>query len=162
MGRTVDALMKHSLLKNAKKGFGIMEVLVAIAVLGFLYVAVNNLQSGNRDTLLRIRGRDGAVEVAQQVIDSLSRVGIATLSKKDTISIPQISRTWKGQPGVVQHDMTVNYSAQVVLSPDSTFKSKSASAYDTVSHVFAKRLDVTVSWPFKSSTQSISVSRIVR
>jgi prepilin-type N-terminal cleavage/methylation domain-containing protein len=154
--------MKHSLLKNAKKGFGIMEVLVAIAVLGFLYVAVNNLQSGNRDTLLRIRGRDGAVEVAQQVIDSLSRVGIATLSKKDTISIPQISRTWKGQPGVVQHDMTVNYSAQVVLSPDSTFKSKSASAYDTVSHVFAKRLDVTVSWPFKSSTQSISVSRIVR
>jgi prepilin-type N-terminal cleavage/methylation domain-containing protein len=162
MGRTVGALMKHSLLKNAKKGFGIMEVLVAIAVLGFLYVAVNNLQSGNRDTLLRIRGRDGAVEVAQQVIDSLSRVGIATLSKKDTISIPQISRTWKGQPGVVQHDMTVNYSAQVVLSPDSTFKSKSASAYDTVSHVFAKRLDVTVSWPFKSSTQSISVSRIVR
>ena len=154
--------MKHSLLKNAKKGFGIMEVLVAIAVLGFLYVAVNNLQSGNRDTLLRIRGRDGAVEVAQQVIDSLSRVGISTLSKKDTISIPQISRTWKGQPGVVQHDMTVNYSAQVVLSPDSTFKSKSASAYDTVSHVFAKRLDVTVSWPFKSSTQSISVSRIVR
>lgn len=162
MGRTVGALMKHSLLKNAKKGFGIMEVLVAIAVLGFLYVAVNNLQSGNRDTLLRIRGRDGAVEVAQQVIDSLSRVGISTLSKKDTISIPQISRTWKGQPGVVQHDMTVNYSAQVVLSPDSTFKSKSASAYDTVSHVFAKRLDVTVSWPFKSSTQSISVSRIVR
>lgn len=145
-----------------KGGFGIMEVLVAIVVLGFLYVAVNNLQSGNRDTLLRIRGRDGALEVAQQVIDSLSRVGIATLSSHDTISIPEISRTWKGQPGIVQHDMTVNYSAQVILSPDSTFKAKSASAYDTVSHVFAKRLDVTVSWPFKSSTQSVSVSRIVR
>ncbi len=154
--------MEKSRILARKGGFGIMEVLVAIAVLGFLYVAVNNLQSGNRDTLLRIRGRDGAVEVAQQVIDSLSRVGIATLSKKDTISIPEISRTWKGQPGIIQHDMTVNYSAQVVLSPDSTFKSKSVSAYDTVSHVFAKRLDVTVSWPFKSSTQSVSVSRIVR
>ncbi len=139
-----------------------MEVLVAIAVLGFLYVAVNNLQSGNREALLRIRGRDGAVEVAEQVIDSLSRIGIASLSQRDTISIPKISRTWKGQPGVIQHDMTVNYSATVVLSPDSTFKAKSASAYDTVSHVFAKRLDVTVSWPFKSSTQSISVSRIIR
>ncbi len=153
--------MEKSILAR-KGGFGIMEVLVAIAVLGFLYIAVNNLQSGNRDTLLRIRGRDGAVEVAEQVIDSLSRVGISSLSSYDTISIPEISRTWKGQPGMVQHDMTVNYSAQVILSPDSTFKAKSASAYDTVSHVFAKRLDVTVSWPFKSSTQSVSVSRIVR
>ncbi len=153
--------MEKSILAR-KGGFGIMEVLVAIAVLGFLYIAVNNLQSGNRDTLLRIRGRDGAVEVAEQVIDSLSRVGISSLSSYDTISIPEISRTWKGQPGMVQHDMTVNYSAQVILSPDSTFKAKSASAYDTVSHVFAKRLDVTVSWQFKSSTQSVSVSRIVR
>lgn len=153
--------MEKSILAR-KDGFGIMEVLVAIAVLGFLYIAVNNLQSGNRDTLLRIRGRDGAVEVAEQVIDSLSRVGISSLSSYDTISIPEISRTWKGQPGMVQHDMTVNYSAQVILSPDSTFKAKSASAYDTVSHVFAKRLDVTVSWPFKNSTQSVSVSRIVR
>ena len=54
-----------------KRGFGIVEVLVAAAVLGFLYMAVLNLQSGNRDALLRIRGRDGATEVAQNIIDSL-------------------------------------------------------------------------------------------
>ena len=53
-----------------KRGFGIVEVLVAAAVLGFLYVAVLNLQSGNRESLLRIRGRDGATEVAQNIIDS--------------------------------------------------------------------------------------------
>ena len=56
--------------QNGKKGFGIVEVLVSIAVLGFLYAALNHLQTGNRDALLRIRGRDGAIDVAQQVIDS--------------------------------------------------------------------------------------------
>ena len=50
------------LLKN-KKGFGIVEILVAAAVLGFMYMAVLNLQGGNHDALLRIRGRDGAIEV---------------------------------------------------------------------------------------------------
>ena len=54
-----------------KSGFGIVEVLVAAAVLGFLYVALLNLQGGNHDALLRIRGRDGATEVAQNLIDSL-------------------------------------------------------------------------------------------
>ena len=38
-----------------KRGFGIVEVLIAAAVLGFLYTALLNLQSGNRDALLRIR-----------------------------------------------------------------------------------------------------------
>lgn len=153
--------MERSKLLAKKDGFGIMEVLVAIAVLGFLYVALNNLQSGNRETLLRIRGRDGAVEVAQEVIDSLSRTGLASL-KSDTVQFDDISRTWKGQPGIVEHDMTVNYSAMVVVSHDSVFTASDSSEYDKVSHVFAKRIDVTVSWPFKSSTQSISISRIIR
>lgn len=146
---------------SEKKGIGIMEVLVAIAVLGFLLVAVNNLQSGNRETLLRIRGRDGAVEVAQQVIDSLGRTGLASL-KSDTVRFDDLSRTWRGQPGVVPHDMTVRYSAFAVVSPDSVFTASDSSDYDKVSHVFAKRIDVTVSWPFKNSTQSISISRIIR
>ena len=63
-----------------KSGFGIVEVLIAAAVLGFLYMALLNLQSGNREALLRIRGRDGATEVAQNLIDSLGSLGIARLS----------------------------------------------------------------------------------
>lgn len=145
---------------RSKRGFGIMEVLVAIAVLGFLYMAVNRLQSGNRENLLRIRGRDGAIEVAQQVIDSLGQVGVTSIP--DSLKIDSIERSWKGQPGVVAHTMTVYYSAKVVASPDSMFTASARSDYDSVAHVFAKRLDVTVSWPFKSSTQSISISRIVR
>lgn len=154
--------MRNFWKRNGKKGIGIMEVLVSIVVLGFLYVAVLNLQSGNRDTLLRIRGRDGAIEVAQQVIDSLGRVGLASLGDDTTITISDIRRTWRGQPGAIAHDMTVSYNAVVAISPDSSFRASVLSNYDTVSHVYAKRLDVTVSWPFKNSTPSISISRIVR
>ena len=92
--------------QNGKKGFGIVEVLVSIAVLGFLYAALNHLQTGNRDALLRIRGRDGAIEVAQQVIDSLNNMGLALL-REDTIRFDGISRTWRGHPGLISHDMTV-------------------------------------------------------
>ena len=90
---------REKIAKVAKKGFGIIEVLIAIAVLGFLYVALNHLQTGNRDTLLRIRGRDGAIEVAQQVVDSLSSLGISSLTSGSTITIDTITRTWKGKPG---------------------------------------------------------------
>ena len=49
-------------LKN-KKGFGIVEILVAAAVLGFMYMAILNMHGGNHDALLRIRGRDGAIGI---------------------------------------------------------------------------------------------------
>lgn len=147
--------------QNGKKGFGIVEVLVSIAVLGFLYAALNHLQTGNRDALLRIRGRDGAIEVAQQVIDSLNNMGLALL-REDTIRFEGISRTWRGQPGLISHDMTVEYSALVLASPDSSFLASDSSDYENVSHVYAKRVLITVSWPFKNSLQSIQLSRIIR
>jgi type II secretory pathway pseudopilin PulG len=154
-----------------KRGFGIVEVLVAAAVLGFLYVAVLNLQSGNRESLLRIRGRDGATEVAQNIIDSLKSIGLASLSDEKLtdasgeiapIKINGIKRTWKAQPGTIQYDMTVTYDATVIVSRDSLYTAKSGSQYDSASHMFAKRLDVKVSWPFKNSIQSINVSGVIR
>jgi type II secretory pathway pseudopilin PulG len=153
---------REKFAKVAKKGFGIIEVLIAIAALGFLYMALNHLQTGNRDTLLRIRGRDGAIEVAQQVMDSLSSVGISSLTSGSTITIDTITRTWKGKPGSEQYEMQVKYSTKVEVGPDSLFTRKDTTAYDTTSHVYAKRLDVTVSWKFKDTDQSISVSRIIQ
>ncbi len=156
-----------------KKAFGIMEVLVAALVLGILYTAVLNLQGGNREALIRIRGRDGATEVAQYLIDSLNNVGIAAftddvIGKKEDdnslnpIIIKNIKRTWKGQPGTIQHDISVNYDAEINLSNDTVFKAEAFSAYDTVQHIFAKKINVKVSWKFKNSTQSINLSGIIR
>lgn len=176
--------------QQAKRGFGIVEVLIAAVVLGFLYMAVLNLQSGNRDALLRIRGRDGATEVAQNLIDSLGALGIANLSdekliangeggltlaktvsgesKPDTI---KVTRKWEGQPGIVQNTMTVEYKAVVTVSPNADYQSNNTTQFTqnatedsekNISHVYAKRLDVKVSWNFKNSIQSITVSGVIR
>ena len=156
---------------RGKRGFGIVEVLIAAAVLGFLYMAVLNLQSGNRDALLRIRGRDGATEVAQNLIDSLGALGLASLSDdklKDgegnikPIEINNIERIWKGQPGAIEHDMKVVYNAKVTVSPDDDYAVQNSTTLQSVKHVYAKRLDVKVSWQFKNSTQSITVSGVIR
>lgn len=161
---------------GSKRGFGIVEVLIAAAVLGFLYMAVLNLQGSNREALLRIRGRDGATEVAQNLIDSLSALGIANLADKNlpktaegttnyVIPIDTVTRSWLGQPGAVTNTMTVKYWAEVTVSPDANYIAKTSSKLlgeDSVEHVYAKRLDVKVYWKFKSTTQSITVSGVIR
>ena len=185
---------KYSVAKpstRGKRGFGIVEVLIAAAVLGFLYMAVMNLQSGNRDALLRIRGRDGATEVAQQIIDTLSARGIAELSDDKLVSCGtgcltlaktdgagtlepdtiKVIREWEGQPGILTNKMKVEYKAVVTVSSDADYLSSNKTQYSenasetsekTVAHVYAKRLDVKVNWDFKNSTQSITISGVIR
>lgn len=163
-------------LKN-KQGFGIVEALIAAAVLGFMYMAILNLQGGNHDALLRIRGRDGATEVAQNLIDSLGALGIASLTddklmgadgSMHPIEVHNIVREWKGQPGAFTNTMKVVYDAEITVSPDAEYMAKTgsmfltASAADSLAHVYAKRLDVKVSWHFKNSIQSITVSGVIR
>jgi type II secretory pathway pseudopilin PulG len=157
---------------RAKRGFGIVEVLVAAVVLGFLYMAVLNLQGSNHDSLLRIRGRDGATEVAQNIIDSLGALGLANLSDNKlagadgsvdyTIVLEPITKTWEAQPGAVTNTITVVYNAEVTVSPDADYSASAGSLLGTSTHVYAKRLDVKVSWRFKNTTQSITVSGVVR
>lgn len=151
----------------SKKGFGIMEVLVAAVVLGFLYMALLHLQLGNRETLLRIRGRDGAVEVAQNVMDSLRTVGLAGLTDcvktgGDDDCVITIEKKWDRGERVGGGSASIQYEAQVRFAPDDQYRAKSKSQYDSVAHIYAKRVEVTVSWPFKGSTQSIDVSGVIR
>lgn len=190
-----------------KRGIGIIEVIVAALVLGILYAAISNLQKGNREALLRIRGRDGATEVAQNIIDSLSALGLASFSDENLIACGSsepncftlakvengqlvadhitVTRTWEGQPGLKDNTMTVNYTVDVKFSSDNdvdpvnnkfSYKAQAGSFLllqdpektcdddetNCATHVFAKRIEVTVSWPFKSTRQSISVSGVIR
>ena len=175
MAKGCKKLFGNANLQKRKRGFGITEVLVAAAVLGFMYMAVMNMHGGNHDALLRIRARDGATEVAQNLIDSLGALGLARFSDdkldKDEsgnvkpITIDSILRTWSGQPGAVTNTIRVYYNAEIRLSNDAEFTSKNSSMLlgdAGVSHVYAKRLDVKVSWQFKNSTQSITVSGVIR
>ncbi|MCF0215343.1 MAG: prepilin-type N-terminal cleavage/methylation domain-containing protein [Fibrobacteraceae bacterium] len=158
-------------LKN-KKGFGIVEVLVSALVLGFLLVALLNLQVGNREALLRIRGRDGAVDVAQKVLDSLQQKGVAYLetakNENNIIVFENLQRSWVGQPGVVAHTMTINYRAEILVSNDDSHHEVSPeSQYITATNtstvrVYAKDVLVKVYWKYKDTEQSIQVSGVIK
>jgi hypothetical protein len=163
-----------------------MEIIVAAMVLGILYMGVSNLQKGNREALLRIRGRDGAITVAQNVIDNLGATGLANFSddrllknndngKLYVTDFPpvgtkvndttlQVTRTWLGLPGIIQNTMKVDYFVVVSVTPDTTYDAKTISLYrpDTIFHTFAKSLDVKVGWKFKGADQSITVSGVIR
>ena len=88
--------------------------------------------------------------------------------KPDTI---KVNRKWRGQPGIIENTMAVDYDVVVKVSPDTAYMAKTTSKYlemdnDTIRHVYAKRLDVKVLWCFKCSNsepnQSITVSGVVK
>lgn len=157
--------------RRRKAGFGIIEILISAAVLGFLIVALNILQTNNRDSILRIRTRDGAVSVSQEILDSLSSVGVASLQQPADGSkiILHKSREWMGQPGIYSHKMTVDYTVRLGISNDDDYKEGDASErgankshYHTTQHVYAKKVDIEVEWTYKGTPHSINLSTILR
>ena len=58
--------------------------------------------------------------------------------------------------------ITVKYSTELTVKPDSMYFSKDSSALFKVERTYAKNVNVKVSWPFKNSIQSISISGVVR
>lgn len=163
-------------LIKSKKGFGITEVLISAVVLGLLYMAILHMQTGNREALLRIRGRDGAIEVAQQVIDSLNRIGIASIPDPTSVASgdehikegnyvwewDDISRSWDRGEKVGGGQSTIQYTPTVTVSPTTDYTAISESNLESVQHVYAKQVNVQVSWQFKGSTQSINMSTVIR
>lgn len=151
-------------IKRSKAGFGIAEILIAAAVLGFLLVALNNLQMSNRESVLRFRSRDAAMEISQQVLDSLSAIGVAALHGDGNTNVITLNKRkeWKGTPGIIETTSKMDYKVTVVISPDSVFQNREVSKFDTTRHVFARRLDVNVEWVHKGTPFSINVTGMVR
>jgi len=142
---------------TSRKGFGLLEVLLSALVLGFLLVGLNILQKGNREAVLRIRSRDAAQIIAQNFMDSLSRIGISSVltgSTKDSIE-------WKGKNGEISSKIT--YTIDANISDEETLKSVERSEYDTNNvHIPAKKVELKVSWQFKNTTFSINEERILK
>jgi prepilin-type N-terminal cleavage/methylation domain-containing protein len=146
-----------SKLSLSKKGFGLLEVMAAAVVLGFLIVGLTRLQSGHREAVMRIRARDAAQIVAQQFIDSLSSIGISSIttgsSKKDY--------EWQGnQKAASGITSKVTYTINADITEART--SVESSNLTTETHTMAKKVNLNVSWKFKGSDQSISLSRIIK
>jgi len=150
-----------------KKGFGLLEVMIASVVLGFLLIGLNLLQKGNREAVIRIRTRDAAQIIAQNFIDSLSRLGISSIDTTDNNGLKKtVSYEWKGNNEKItdKRNYDINYKIKPVKDLNSIESSDYARARgtgDTVS-VSAKKVDLTVSWPFKNTTLKIKEERIIK
>jgi len=154
-----------------KKGFGLLEVLIASVVLGFLIVGLTKLQTGNRESILRVRARDAASIIAQEVIDSVSALGSASVEigtrecgNNGANDLCRL-RVFKGAAG----DVTTNYKVKVAVTKDQSQEVGNTNTSDyiaagflSVARPFAKRLEVTVNWDFKKSTQSINMSTVIQ
>lgn len=151
-----------------KNGFGLLEVLISAVVLGFLIVGLNNLQKGNREGVLRVRARDAANSIAQEVIDSLAALGPASV-QAGSYSIPK-KREFDGGAGKLEMSYNIQFSvndAPTSQTADETDYMKALALNPTlnklsIKHQFAKQIDVTVSWTFKNSGQSINMSTVIR
>jgi len=172
--------MKIAKYFASRNGFGLLEVMAAAVLLGFLIVGLTKLQTGNRESILRVRARDAASIIAQEVIDSISALGSASVkigkrecSNNDT-DLCRL-RIFKGAAG----DIAMNYKVMVDITEDQSQKvgNNSEPGYLTsnyikatsssgdalkVERLFAKRLEVTVNWDFKKTTQSINMSTVIR
>ncbi|MCQ2103298.1 MAG: hypothetical protein MJY98_08765 [Fibrobacter sp.] len=118
----------------------------------------------NRESVIRTRSRDAAVEISQEVLDSLSAIGVAALHGDNNTNVITITkrREWKSTPGPVETTSTMDYTVRVTISPDEEYQNKEISKFDTTRHVYARRLDVNVEWKFKGTPVSINVTGIVR
>ena len=150
-------------VRRRKAGFGIVEILISSLVLGFMIVALNLLQTSNRDAIIRIRTRDGAVAVSQEVLDSLSAVGVASLQMPADGNkiVLHRKREWEGKPGVYGHKMAVDYTVRIGISNDADYQEQNASYYRTTQHVYAKKVDIEVEWTYKGTPHSISMSTVL-
>jgi prepilin-type N-terminal cleavage/methylation domain-containing protein len=162
-----------------KKGFGLIEVLISAVVLGFLIVALNRLQLGNREAILRIRTRDAANMIAQHVLDSLGAVGINSLliGEDGKIINEDIDDPAKGRDyvfGGKDDESTMKFYVKV----DYLSSSNPNDLIDGTQHEnestpltegnlepspqFARNVQATVSWRFRNSVQSIKMSKVLR
>jgi len=155
-------------IQNRKSGFGLMEVLAAAVVLGFLIVGLTQLQKGNREAVLRIRARDVAQTIATDVIDSLKRLGFNSISITQEPIQNEIEKTFEGAVGHSKILYRVNIN--ITENQDDIRKSEeqtaltraNSSSSNELAYDFARIVDVSVEWEFKNSTQSIQISEVIK
>jgi prepilin-type N-terminal cleavage/methylation domain-containing protein len=151
-----------------KKGFGLIEVMIAAVVLGFLIVGLTRLQMGNRETILRVRDRDAANFIAQHVLDSISALGKNAFIKNEC----------KGTDEIIVHEADdyeykfegkdigeSNKGYKVVVScvigaenNEADYTTDFKSRTEIISHSLKAR----VSWKHRDSEQAITIVRVVK
>jgi len=165
---------------NKKSGFGLIEVMAAAVVLGFLIVGLNILQKGNREGVLRVRARDAANFVAQHVLDSIASMGMKAMEKNLQAGCPDPLKAnliycdpnyvyyFEGKPQMDKKtDATkvkTEYTVEIFIHEGNASKSSDESTFFESNRInkYSQSLEAIVSWKHKNSTQSISMAKVVQ
>jgi len=124
-------LVSENEIQKSKKGFSLIEIVLAIAIFTFSFLAVLHTQYQATHEVAFNRSLNSATQVGERIADSLEALGI-NMVPEDTL--PMIN-------------MSVNnrdYEVEVVVTPSLT-KSET-SAQGTIVRTVAKRADIQVKW----------------
>lgn len=139
----------ESQMKSKKAGFGLMEVVASMAILGIMFTAVLYLQYWNRYAAVRIQMRNEATQIAQQVVDSLGALGIASVQNITNMQVQGNDRFMATGTNV-----RAVYTVNVTVGDNSVLTSSEG-------HVWAKRLNVRVGWTLRNTPFEIQYSTVV-
>jgi len=139
-------------MKSKKAGFGLMEVVASMAILGIMFTAVLYLQYWNRYAAVRIQMRNDATQIAQQVVDSLGALGIASVQNISNMQVQGNDR-FMATGTNVRAIYTVN-----VLVDEGV---NNAVLSSSEGHIWAKKLNVRVGWTLRNTPFEIQYSTVV-
>ena len=124
-------------------GFGIVEALVSAIILGFIMMAVVQLQVNNRKFMVKTRQRDEATLIARELLDSLQYQGLKTLSNGNhTINVNKTN---------LKKEFFVNW---VITDYDQTFAGQQV----------GRQVNIVVSWDsplLPARQESISMNGVL-
>jgi prepilin-type N-terminal cleavage/methylation domain-containing protein len=153
----------------SKNGFGLIEVMAAAVVLGFLIVGLTRLQMGNRETILRVRDRDAANFIAQHVLDSISAGGMKSLEKscEDNNNSVYDTEDYKYEykfEGKNTGESIKKYKVEVSCIEDqkAVREVDYTTSFQVNKDIVSRSIEAKVYWQHRGSEQSIKMARVVR
>ena len=140
---------------KSKQGFGIMEIVASMVILAFMFLAVMQMHYVNRVAVIRIQNRNEATQIAKQVADSLSALGIASVGPISNLVVTGSSRA-------VSINTSDTPSYRVNVTVDTIFATEQGGTGYSFDHQISKRINVTVTWDYTTAApHSISYATVV-
>lgn len=98
---------RHSLKWQA--GVGLIEALVSMIVLGFMVTVLVKYQSDNRAALQHTKHRTEAVQIANDILDSLQNIGLSQISNGDKLiglvnKTSTVGKEFRVEANITNHD----------------------------------------------------------
>lgn len=102
-------LLGSRLSLKSQAGVGLIEALVSMIVLGFMVTVLVKYQSDNRAALQHTKHRTEAVQIANDILDSLQNVGLSQITNGDYLigvvnKTSTVGKEFRVEANITNHD----------------------------------------------------------